>query len=256
MASRPVTAEGLQEPQGCIDSRGRRGPQRQCQRTPPDWQSPRLRPGKGCDPRIAAQRVFQKFPVQPRPGGRTEGATTPRGIGGMRRGGLVLGRKKDCVCGGGYVHKQLFIERKRCYQGRWRGVNPENKDFGIFFEAAPRGTEHAHEPGAPARNLQEAMGYTQLETTMRYLTPSAAGVRSPLDCLWLQVQRPLRGATRPARGSGGFRCAPPPANFHCPSGTQAGTRPGMSRATRRGRRNIDEPSRVKKELACISHTLG
>ena len=40
---------------------------------------------------------------------------------------------------------------------------------------------HAHEAGAPARNLQEAMGHTQLETTMRYLTPSAAGVRSPLD---------------------------------------------------------------------------
>ena len=40
---------------------------------------------------------------------------------------------------------------------------------------------HAHEAGAAARNLQEAMGHTQLETTMRYLTPSAAGVRSPLD---------------------------------------------------------------------------
>ena len=40
---------------------------------------------------------------------------------------------------------------------------------------------HAHEAGAPARNLQEAMGHAQLETTMRYLTPSAAGVRSPLD---------------------------------------------------------------------------
>ena len=40
---------------------------------------------------------------------------------------------------------------------------------------------HAHEAGAPARNLQEAMGHTQLETTMRYLTPTAAGVRSPLD---------------------------------------------------------------------------
>ena len=40
---------------------------------------------------------------------------------------------------------------------------------------------HAHEAGAPVRNLQEAMGHTQIETTMRYLTPSAAGVRSPLD---------------------------------------------------------------------------
>ena len=40
---------------------------------------------------------------------------------------------------------------------------------------------HAHEAGAPARHLQEAMGHTQLETTMRYLAPSAAGVRSPLD---------------------------------------------------------------------------
>ena len=42
---------------------------------------------------------------------------------------------------------------------------------------------HAHEAGAPVRNLQEAMGHTQIETTMRYLTPSAAGVRSPLDAL-------------------------------------------------------------------------
>ena len=40
---------------------------------------------------------------------------------------------------------------------------------------------HAHEAGAPVRNLQEAMGHTQMETTMRYLTPSADGVRSPLD---------------------------------------------------------------------------
>jgi site-specific recombinase XerC len=40
---------------------------------------------------------------------------------------------------------------------------------------------HAHWGGAAARDLQEAMGHTQLETTMRYLTPSAAGVRSPLD---------------------------------------------------------------------------
>jgi integron integrase len=42
---------------------------------------------------------------------------------------------------------------------------------------------HAHEAGAPARNLQEAMGHTQLETTMRYLSPSENGVRSPLDAL-------------------------------------------------------------------------
>ena len=40
---------------------------------------------------------------------------------------------------------------------------------------------HAHEGGAPVRNLQEAMGHTQIETTMRYLAPTAAGVRSPLD---------------------------------------------------------------------------
>ena len=42
---------------------------------------------------------------------------------------------------------------------------------------------HAHEAGAPVRNLQEAMGHTQIETTMRYLTPSATGVRSPLDAM-------------------------------------------------------------------------
>lgn len=40
---------------------------------------------------------------------------------------------------------------------------------------------HAHEGGAPVRNLQEAMGHTQIETTMGYLSPTAAGVRSPLD---------------------------------------------------------------------------
>ena len=42
-------------------------------------------------------------------------------------------------------------------------------------------TPHAHEGGAPVRNLQEAMAHTQIETTMRYLAPTAAGVRSPLD---------------------------------------------------------------------------
>ena len=42
---------------------------------------------------------------------------------------------------------------------------------------------HAHEAGAPVRHLQEAMGHTQMATTMRYLTPSPAGVRSPLDAL-------------------------------------------------------------------------
>jgi site-specific recombinase XerD len=40
---------------------------------------------------------------------------------------------------------------------------------------------HAHDAGAPARNLQEALGHSHLETTMRYLTPSGTGVRSPLD---------------------------------------------------------------------------
>ena len=40
---------------------------------------------------------------------------------------------------------------------------------------------HAHESGAPVRNLQEAMGHSQIETTMRYLAPTATGVRSPLD---------------------------------------------------------------------------
>ncbi len=40
---------------------------------------------------------------------------------------------------------------------------------------------HAHEAGATARDLQEALGHNHLDTTMRYLTPSRAGVRSPLD---------------------------------------------------------------------------
>ena len=42
---------------------------------------------------------------------------------------------------------------------------------------------HAHEAGAPVRNLQEVMGHTQITTTMRYLAPSPTGVRSPLDSL-------------------------------------------------------------------------
>ena len=40
---------------------------------------------------------------------------------------------------------------------------------------------HAHQAGAAARDLQAALGHTHLDTTMRYLAPSAAGVRSPLD---------------------------------------------------------------------------
>lgn len=42
---------------------------------------------------------------------------------------------------------------------------------------------HAHASGAAARDLQEALGHTKLETTMRYLTPAPGGVRSPLDDL-------------------------------------------------------------------------
>lgn len=42
---------------------------------------------------------------------------------------------------------------------------------------------HAHEAGASVRNLQEVMGHSQIETTMRYLAPSKNGVRSPLDDL-------------------------------------------------------------------------
>ena len=42
---------------------------------------------------------------------------------------------------------------------------------------------HAHQAGAAVRDLQVAMGHTHLDTTMRYLAPSATGVRSPLDAL-------------------------------------------------------------------------
>jgi integron integrase len=42
---------------------------------------------------------------------------------------------------------------------------------------------HAHAAGTAVRNLQEAMGHTQIETTMRYLTPTPGGVKSPLDAM-------------------------------------------------------------------------
>lgn len=42
---------------------------------------------------------------------------------------------------------------------------------------------HAHQAGAAARDLQVALGHSHLDTTMRYLAPAEAGVRSPLDTL-------------------------------------------------------------------------
>ena len=42
---------------------------------------------------------------------------------------------------------------------------------------------HAHAGGASARDIQEALGHRKLDTTMQYLTPSASGVRSPLDAM-------------------------------------------------------------------------
>lgn len=40
---------------------------------------------------------------------------------------------------------------------------------------------HVHAAGASARDIQEALGHSKLETTMRYLTPQKGGIRSPLD---------------------------------------------------------------------------
>ena len=37
--------------------------------------------------------------------------------------------------------------------------------------------------GVAAATQNQALGHTKLETTMQYLTPSPAGVRSPLDVL-------------------------------------------------------------------------
>ncbi len=45
---------------------------------------------------------------------------------------------------------------------------------------------HAHASGAPPRDLQEILGHTKLETTMRYLRP-AFGVQSPLDALAVEA---------------------------------------------------------------------
>lgn len=42
---------------------------------------------------------------------------------------------------------------------------------------------HVHGAGANARDVQEILGHTKLETTMRYLTPAAPKVPSPLDGL-------------------------------------------------------------------------
>lgn len=41
---------------------------------------------------------------------------------------------------------------------------------------------HAHGDGASARDVQEALGHSHLDTTMRYLTPSPR-VASPADRL-------------------------------------------------------------------------
>jgi integron integrase len=40
---------------------------------------------------------------------------------------------------------------------------------------------HVHRAGAAARDVQEVLGHTKLETTMRYLAAEPAKVRSPLD---------------------------------------------------------------------------
>ena len=40
---------------------------------------------------------------------------------------------------------------------------------------------HAHRAGAAVRDLQEALGHVHVDTTVRYLSPEPAGVRSPLD---------------------------------------------------------------------------
>jgi site-specific recombinase XerD len=40
---------------------------------------------------------------------------------------------------------------------------------------------HVHRAGAAARDVQEVLGHVKLETTMKYLAPAPAKVRSPLD---------------------------------------------------------------------------
>lgn len=42
---------------------------------------------------------------------------------------------------------------------------------------------HAMRAGANPRDLQSSLGHSQLETTMRYLTPQACAVPSPLKML-------------------------------------------------------------------------
>ena len=55
---------------------------------------------------------------------------------------------------------------------------------------------HAHEAGATARDLQEALGHNQLDTTMRYLTPSRARVR----VRWMRRLQPPRDRVRAEAG--------------------------------------------------------
>jgi integron integrase len=69
-----------------------------------------------------------------------------------------------------------------------RAVRAAAAKTGLSGRITPHGLRHsyathAHQDGASARDLQELLGHGHLDTTMRYLSPEAARVASPLDRL-------------------------------------------------------------------------
>jgi integrase len=78
-----------------------------------------------------------------------------------------------------------------------RAVRAAASRGGLEGRITPHGLRHsyathAHRDGASARDLQELLGHTHLDTTMRYLGHDAPAVPSPLDRLGLSAAGPAR----------------------------------------------------------------